>query len=202
MAKVAVFLLFLLLCMFFISGMAKPASSKREYIKALCKETPSPPLCVQYLSMFPNSTIQNPMKMANAALLASLYRAQYAKSYTLTVIKRRKLVKHPIVDDCLDQISSAVQELNDSITELHYLGGHAKKGSDDHQCDDDCHISNIATWLSAAETDSSTCVDELDEWLSRNKSNLLTLFRTRFRNVVDAIGNALALFCTFAAKCQ
>ncbi|KAK9143281.1 hypothetical protein Syun_012681 [Stephania yunnanensis] len=94
--------------------------------------------------------------------------------------------------DCVDTMGDGVDRLAKSINELSRLGG--RVGGQSFLW----HMSNVQTWVSAALTDDSTCVDgfaghALD---GRVKAQI----RSRVLNVAQVTSNALALVNRFAAK--
>ncbi|XP_057998864.1 pectinesterase inhibitor 7-like [Hevea brasiliensis] len=191
----------LLLFVFCISSMAEPAFVRRPLeqanIEASCRSTRYPALCIQYLSGFADSTIQNPQELAQAALSVSLYRARYTRSYMLKVateLKAKKAKEYQAIKDCLDQINDSVQQLSQSIRELRWLGGHEEAESSD---DVFWHISNVETWTSAALTDATYCVDQFP---GRKMSKLKATIKGKVLNVAQATSNALALFHQYASR--
>ncbi|KAE7997104.1 hypothetical protein FH972_001766 [Carpinus fangiana] len=193
-------LLIILSSLFFISSIVEPAFARRfrsrAYIEASCRATRYPALCVQYLSSYANTdeTIQSPEQLAQIALSVSLYRAWRTRAYMLEVEKEleaSKDVDYPAVKDCLAQISDSVNQLSQSIRELHRLG-HEPVGDDFFW-----HISNVESWVSAALTDASFCLDELP---GRNIGKLKATIKGKVLNVAQATSNALALFHRYAAK--
>ncbi|OAY38668.1 pectinesterase inhibitor 11 [Manihot esculenta] len=167
MAKLAIFLLFLLHCFLFISGIAKQDSIAQS------------------------ATIQNAKQVVEASFSETISTAQAANSFA-----SKTSPADPGVKDCIEQVSSAVDEFNDSIKELGFLGG------SDQQCNDDCHLSNIQTYVSAALTYSSDCTDGLDDELKKQKSSTLVTIRAKYGDLEDAVKNSLSLFCQQFGKCK
>lgn len=202
MAHPSLSLLLLLLSIFCISGTVEPGppafprrSRARAYIEASCRTTHYPALCIQYLCVFENTTIQTPEQLAQAALSVSLYRATYTRSYMLKVARELKAMKskdYQVVKDCLDQINDSVNQLSQSIRELHRLGSQQGVGDDIFW-----HINNVETWVSSAMTDANTCIDGFPE---RNMSKLKATIKGKVMNVAQTASNALALFHQYAAR--
>ncbi|KAJ6390969.1 hypothetical protein OIU77_025055 [Salix suchowensis] len=123
-------ILLLLPSIFCISGRVEPArlarhSRAQAYIESSCTKTLYPSLCIQYLSVFANSTIETPQQLAQAALSVSLYRALQTRTFVLKVAKELKAMKskdYQAVKDCLDQIGDSVDRLSQSVRELYRLG--------------------------------------------------------------------------------
>ncbi|KDP28776.1 hypothetical protein JCGZ_14547 [Jatropha curcas] len=203
MANLSLSLLVLLLSFSLISGMAEPTfvrrtkAPARAYIETSCRGTRYPALCVQYLSRFSNSTIQNQQELVQVALSASLCRASYTRSYMLKVAKElqaKKAKEYQVVKDCLDQINDSVQQLSQSIREIRRMGRQeeAAGGGDIFW-----HISNVETWTSSALSDASYCVDAFP---GRRMSKLKATIKGRVMNVAQATSNALTLFHRYAAR--
>ncbi|EEF50352.1 21 kDa protein [Ricinus communis] len=205
MASLRLSLSLLLFSIFCISRLVEPApavrsrsrSESRAHIEASCRATRYPALCVQLLSGFPSSTIQNPQQLAQAALSASLYRARHTRSYMLKVANELEAMKakdYQAVKDCLDQINDTVEQLSQSIRELRRLGSQEEAVGRGNVF---WHISNVETWTSAALSDVSYCVNEFP---GRRMSKLKATIKGKVLNVAQATSNALALFHRYAAR--
>ncbi|KAL9385615.1 hypothetical protein Peur_022625 [Populus x canadensis] len=202
MARLSLFILLLLLSLVCITGAEKPArfprrSRSRAYIENACTKTLYPSLCIQYLSVSANSmTIQTPQQLAQAALSVSLYKALQTRTFMLKVVKElkaRKSKDYQAVKDCLDQIGNSVDQLSQSVRELHRLERPDAEGGDNVFW----HISNVETFVSSAMTDASTC---LDGFPGRNMDKSRAMIKAKVLNVAQTASNALALFHRYAAK--
>ncbi|KAA8521900.1 hypothetical protein F0562_012786 [Nyssa sinensis] len=148
-------LFFLLL---FTVGMAEPAvatnPSATSFIKASCKATRYPALCVHCLSSYATTIQQSERQLAQAALSVSLARARSATMFVskMTKVSGIKSREHLAVKDCIDNMGDTVDQLSRSIKELGHMG---RIGGQDFTW----HMSNVQTWVSAALTDENTCVD-------------------------------------------
>lgn len=193
-------LLLILFSLFFLSWSTVESAFPRRpqlsqaYIEDACSATRYPTLCVKYLSRYANTAMQGPEQLAHLALSESLYRALYTKAYILKVAKELEASRDrgcQEVKDCLAQISDTVIQLGQSIRQLRRLG--------DEPVGDDFfwHISNVETWVSAALTDTSTCLDELP---GQNIGKTKATIKGKVLNVAQATSNALALFHRYAAK--
>ncbi|KAJ7962157.1 putative 21 kDa protein [Quillaja saponaria] len=200
MAQLRLSLPFIILCLFCISGSVEPAFARQRprakaYIEAACRTTRYPSLCFRCLSGFANSTIESPQQLAQIALSVSLYKALYTRSYVLKVAKELKVMKadeYQTVNDCLQQINDSVDQLSESIKELRRL--------DQNPTIDDqflWHISNVYTWVSAALTDASSCVDEFP---GHRMSKMKATIKGKVLNVEQVTSNALSLFHRYAAR--
>ncbi|XP_011034043.1 PREDICTED: 21 kDa protein-like [Populus euphratica] len=202
MARLSLFILLLLLSLVCITGAEKPArfprrSRSRAYIENACTKTLYPSLCIQYLSVSANSTtIRTPQQLAQAALSVSLYKALQTRTFMLKVVKglkARKSKDYQAVKDCLDQIGNSVDQLTQSVRELHRLERTDAEGGDNVFW----HISNVETFVSSAMTDASTC---LDGFPGRNMDKSRAMIKAKVLNVAQTASNALALFHRYAAK--
>ncbi|KAH7519601.1 hypothetical protein FEM48_Zijuj08G0054200 [Ziziphus jujuba var. spinosa] len=201
--------LFSTLCIFSSSVTATfPRSPRRSrlqaYIEESCQTTLYPALCVHSLSTYigSNTTIQNPKQLAQVALKASLNRALYTRAYLKKVANELKAIKakeYQTVKDCLEQINDSVDQLSQSIKELRRLDGKEQQGAGGGGDDLFWHISNVETWVSAALTDASSCVDEFP---GQRMSKLKATVKGKVLNVAQLTSNALALFRRFASRYQ
>ncbi|KAK2650584.1 hypothetical protein Ddye_018073 [Dipteronia dyeriana] len=193
-------LLLMVLSISCIIGTVEPSfarrSRNRAYLEASCRSTRYPALCVQCLSGYVNKTgLQSPQQLAQLALSVSLYKALYTRAYLLKVAKELKKIKakeYQMVQDCKEQIDSGIDQLSQSIEELHRLN--QEEAFSDKSF---WHISNVETWVSAALTDATTCVDQFPV---RNMSKLKATIKGKVLNMVQVTSNALALFHHYAAK--
>ncbi|KAA8539807.1 hypothetical protein F0562_026499 [Nyssa sinensis] len=155
MAKLNLPLLPLILSLLFIAARAaESTAAPSNFIKASCSATTYPALCVQSLSMYATAIQKSPRQLAQTALSVSLDRAQTTKTFItkLTKFKGLKTREYEAIKDCLEEISDTVDRLSQSIRELKHTG---KAGGPDFQW----RMSNVETWVSAALTDDSTCMD-------------------------------------------
>ncbi|KAF7825375.1 Pectinesterase inhibitor 9 [Senna tora] len=143
------------------------SSSSMAYIRASCKTTLYSNLCIQSLSKFGHYSPlqQNPQQLPQIALSVSHSRALQTRAYLLglsiqlnnTIMKKNDLYLD--VQNCLNQINDSVDQLGQSIQELRRMN--LPKDVVAVNIDDSFlwHISNVETWVSAALTDASTCVN-------------------------------------------
>ncbi|KAL6007927.1 hypothetical protein ACLOJK_033432 [Asimina triloba] len=173
------------------STSATPAANS-NFIKASCKATPYPELCVKSLSVYENAIQQSPRKLAQKALSVSLIRARSASSFVSKLsrangIKARDLAA---VEDCVDNIGDGTDRLTQSIRELGQVVGRPDSQTFRWR------ISNVQTWASAALTDLTTCTDGLAR--PGISSNVKSAIRGRIAIVSQVTSNALALVNRFA----
>ncbi|KAJ8772135.1 hypothetical protein K2173_027312 [Erythroxylum novogranatense] len=163
MARSTLYLLLLSLLYITITvRSAATSSSSLSFIRSSCRATTYPALCFQSLSAYAPSIQGNQRQLAQTALSVSLARAQNTVSFVnkLTKFKGLKGRETAALRDCAEEVSDTVDRLSKSIKELKSM--RSTKGQDFQW-----HISNIETWVSAALTDETTCVDGFagKEWM-------------------------------------
>lgn len=192
MAKTASLLLLLSL-LYIISLVTAARIADTGFIRSSCKSTTYPALCVQSLSAYAASIQQSPRQLAVTALSVSLSRAQSAKSFVTKLRKFRNLKhrEYEAIADCLDEMGDTVDRLSKSVQELNHMG--RAKGQDFVW-----HMSNVETWVSAALTDESTCVDGFGGKALEGK--VKSSVRAQVVNVAQVTSNALSLINKFSEK--
>ncbi|KAJ9139994.1 hypothetical protein P3X46_030682 [Hevea brasiliensis] len=188
------------LCLLYFSSTARSASpakssaSAANFIKASCKTTTYPALCVQSLLAYATSIQQNPRQLAENALSVSLASAQSTKTfiYKLTKLNGVKAREMEAIKDCLVEVDDTADRLSKSLKEFKNMG--QNKDDKDFQW----HMSNVETWVSAALTDENTCVDGFAGKALNGK--LKSSIKARIVNVAQVTSNALALINKFASN--
>ncbi|XAR54981.1 Pectinesterase [Bertholletia excelsa] len=142
MAKLGLFLL-LLSSLHLLSVLAEPAtahdsSSASDFIKASCRVTRYPALCIHCLSSYAGKIQQSEKELAQAALSVTLVRAQSAANY---------VSKMPKV--------SGMKTWEAKLKSIKELGRTGQAYGEEFIW----HMSNVQTWVSAALTDENTCLD-------------------------------------------
>ncbi|KAK6926377.1 Pectinesterase inhibitor domain [Dillenia turbinata] len=175
---------------------AAPASkttSTTNFIKASCKVTRYPAVCVQSLAVYATTIQQSRKELAHTALAVSLARAQSMKQFVTKLTKFRGLKhrEYEAIKDCAEEISDTIDRISNSVQELKSMG----TGSGQ---DFSWHMSNVETWVSAALTDENTCFDGFagQAMDGRIKNSV----RARVINVAQVTSNALALVNQFAGR--
>ncbi|KAJ8555647.1 hypothetical protein K7X08_013143 [Anisodus acutangulus] len=176
--------------------MAKSAMSSNpeaiKFIKASCKATLYPVLCVQCLSAYANTVKQSEKQLAHAALSVSLSRAKSTTLFVskLTRVRGLKPREKQAINDCLDNMSDSVDQINKSIPELGHTGQFSA-GQDFMW-----HVSNVQTWVSAALTDENTCLDGFSG--PGMNGQVKAALRVRILHLAQVTSNSLALVNRFA----
>lgn len=200
MTQIGFPLLVLFVASFFLSGSAEPTSHQqhsraRVYLEAQCRVTRYPRLCFECLSTNRNtSTLQGPQELAQIALMASLIKARYTKAFVSEVAKQfvgKKARDLQAVKDCLDQINDGVDQITQSITELKRMG---RDGEEQFVW----HESNVQSWVSAALTDATTCLDGFSGHAVGSK--VKAMIKAKVLNMALLTSNMLALFNRFTMR--
>lgn len=183
----------LLLAAFAVVGSTAAPSKVRQagagdYIRLSCGATRYPSLCVQSLQAFAPSIRRSPRQLATTALAVSVSRARATAAYLGRLSHARGLRGRDAaaVKDCVEIMGDSVDRLSQSIREL----GRAGSGSFDG------HMSNVQTWVSAALTDETTCLDGFAGVRDPVRAGV----RTRVVNVAHVTSNALALVNRYAQR--
>uniref|UniRef100_A0A2C9WD52 Pectinesterase inhibitor domain-containing protein n=1 Tax=Manihot esculenta TaxID=3983 RepID=A0A2C9WD52_MANES len=196
--------LVVLLFALYTPGMAGSASSPADFIKASCKATQYPDLCVQCLSGYASAIQQNEQHLALTALSVSLSRAKSAAAFVakLTKVRGIKPREYQAVRDCIENMGDSVDRLSQSIRELGHMEGlFTKLGPHMERAvgrDFVWHMSNVQTWVSAALTDENTCLDGFAGHFM--DGNVKIAIKHRITDVAKVTSNALALVNHFASR--
>ncbi|KAK3041056.1 hypothetical protein RJ639_026853 [Escallonia herrerae] len=152
MAKLGLHLLLLLCVQYLAVTAVSPGSA--NFIRASCRATRYPALCIQCLSSYASTIQQSERQLAQAALSVSLARARSTTVFVskMTRVSGIKPREYQAVKDCIENMGDTVDQLSRSISELGHMG--QARGQDFLW-----HMSNVQTWVSAALTDENTCVD-------------------------------------------
>ena len=200
MAKLSLSLI-VFIVIFSVLGSVEPAavrhaqvSRARAFIESSCRSTRYPSLCVKCLSGYANKTQQSPFQLAQVAISVSLAKARQTRAYMMQVSGNFKDVQgrtHQDIRDCLDQINDSVDRLTQSILELRRMN---QEGGDS---DFTWRMSNLNTWVSAALTDATICVDGFS---GREMGKMKATIKGKLVDVAQITSNALALVDRFAAR--
>lgn len=169
---------------------AAPASN---FIRASCRATTYPTVCVQSLGTYASTIQKSPKQLITTALSVSVERARSTKTFVSKLAKFRGLKprEYAAIKDCLEEASDGFERLTKSARELKSMG--PARGPEFAW-----HMSNLQTWVSAALTDDGTCLDGFaGRALNGRIKNSL---RARMTNVAQVTSNALALCNKFAGN--
>ncbi|KAK4740351.1 hypothetical protein R3W88_004048 [Solanum pinnatisectum] len=129
----------------YISGATGNAAASTSFIKSSCKYTTFSDVCVVSLSGYAQAIKNNQF----------LNKAESTKGFVSKLFKFKGLKprEYATIKDCVEETSDSVDRLSRSVNELKGLDRiHGK-------ADFQWHMSNVATWVSAAITDENTCTD-------------------------------------------
>ncbi|KAL8111426.1 pectinesterase inhibitor 9-like [Apium graveolens] len=177
--------------------MVEPAcrrcSRSRAFVEKQCEATLYTRLCIQGLLPFVNSRIQTQQQLAQVALSVSLTRARYTRTYVIGVSKQlqRRAPDYAAVQDCLNQINDGVTQIAQSVKEFRQMSVDGEKQFLWHE-------SNVQSWVSAALTDATACIDGFSTY-SIN-SRVKATIKAKVLNVAQVTSNALALFNGYTAR--
>lgn len=198
MALTSLTFLVILLTIFCLSGMVEPAcrrcSRSRAFVEKQCQATRYTKLCVQGLLPFVNSTIHTQQQLAQVALSVSLSRARYTRAYVIGVskqLRQRRTPDYAAVEDCLNQINDGVLQIAQSVKEFRQMSIDGEKQFLWHE-------SNVQSWVSAALTDATACIDGFSTYTI--KSKVKATIKAKVLNVAQVTSNALALFNGYTAR--
>ncbi|GAA0154904.1 hypothetical protein LIER_12751 [Lithospermum erythrorhizon] len=164
----------------------------RSFIRTKCSNTSYPSLCFQSLSIYASTIQKSQRQLVHTSLSVSLSRAKSAQAfiYKLGKFKGLKSIEYAAIKDCIEEIGDDVDRLSQSVTELKNMG--RASGSDFIW-----HMSNIETWVSAALTDGTTCMDGFSG--RTMNARIRWSVRKRVTHVAQVTSNALALVNQYAA---
>lgn len=198
MAQVSLSIIFLLLTIFCATSTADRTvqrhSRARAFVQAQCRSTQFPKLCFESLFGHVNVTMQSQRQLAQIALTVSLAKARYTSAYVTGVAEHFSQTRgsdYQAVKDCLRQINDGVGQIALSIKELGQMDRDGEGAFFWHE-------SNVKSWISAAQTDASTCIDGFSGHAVGGK--IKATIKAKVLNVAQVTSNALALFNRFAAR--
>ncbi|EHA8591980.1 pectinesterase inhibitor 9 [Cocos nucifera] len=183
---VSLVLFFLVLCFSPGTLTSSHSSAPVEFIRASCGATRYPALCVECLKAYAPTVRRSPRKLARTALTVTADRAQSASTFVSRFNAGSNSARSKetgAVQDCIETMRDSVDGLRRSVREMRRMG---RARSNRFRW----HLDNVQTWVSAALTDQSTCLDSLDQNAS---SRLRAAIRKKVVEVSQLTSNALAL---------
>ncbi|XP_019178411.1 PREDICTED: 21 kDa protein-like [Ipomoea nil] len=195
MGNLSLLYLVLIILSSYLAGTAESSSFPSNFIKASCRATRYPSLCVDCLSAYANSIQQSERQLAEVALSVSLAKARSAAMFVVKLTRSGRGLKPrelQAVKDCVDTMGDTMDELRRSIRELGRAAGRVPSQ------DFVWHVGNVQTWVSAALTNENTCLDGFAG--AAMDGNVKGAIRARVLNVARVTSNALALVNRFAAR--
>ncbi|KAD2054436.1 hypothetical protein E3N88_41944 [Mikania micrantha] len=177
-------------------------SRARSYVELQCRSALYSDLCVQTLLPYVSKTRLpiSPQLLAQISLASCLSKARFTKIYLNMVAKKLNqttedayATNNQAIEECIQQINDGVNQITQSFKELLKIG---KDGDENFTW----HESNVQTWVSAALTDATTCIDGIFGG-GINKRELV-MIKARLLNVKQMASNSLAMFSRFTTRYQ
>ncbi|KAI3813026.1 hypothetical protein L1987_17739 [Smallanthus sonchifolius] len=167
-----------------------PTPTSMDFIKASCKTTLHPPLCVRCLSAYAGSIQGSDHRLAKAAVTVSLNEAKSAASFIskLARVSGIKPREYQAVKDCISTMANSVASLSQSVQELEQMARTTGQAFE-------WHMSNLETWVGSALTNQNIC--------SRGfvvNGRVKDAVTKRMVYVSQVTSNALALVNRFAVR--
>lgn len=150
---------------------------KQDLVRTSCVHASYPNICLRTLSSY-SGLAKTPRDLAQAAVKVSLARARKASVF-LSQLKNASKREVGALNDCIVQMGDSVDELSETLEELHHL----------HGGDFQWRMSNAQTWVSAALTNEDTCLDGFKEIDGNIRSDV----KKKVTNLARITSNALYL---------
>lgn len=151
------------------------------YVQEACNVTRYQDLCVQTLAPFSKTARSSPGRWARAGVSVALESTKNVASFLVGLKRHGNMTGRGAgaLADCVEVAQDALYNLHRSLGILRDLS----------PIDFDLQMSNLLTWLSAALTDETACVDGFDGIRGRQ---VITV-HSKVMNVSYITSNALAL---------
>ncbi|TQD93684.1 hypothetical protein C1H46_020688 [Malus baccata] len=155
-----------------------PAST---LVRSSCRHATYPKICLRTLSDYAGPA-KTPIDLAQASVSVSLARARRISGFLAQLSANFQGTKRQrsAIGDCVDLMSSSVDELSETLGELQHLREETFR----------FQMSNAQTWLSAALTDDDTCLDGIQEADAKAKAADV---KRKIKNAARVTSNALYL---------
>ncbi|KAI4327087.1 hypothetical protein L6164_019588 [Bauhinia variegata] len=193
MARLGLYLFILKLVILTAEAGTGMRSNPIEFIKSSCRATRYPVLCAESLSGYARVIGRSDRQLAITALSVSISRTRSCAAFVKKMAKVRgiKSREYNAVQDCIENMGDSVDRLSESVKELGRTGRAVGE-------DFVWHMSNVQTWVSAALTDQTTCLDGFAT--PRMDGYVKASIRRRVLGVSQLTSNALALVNRFASR--
>lgn len=157
-------------------------------VREACSVTRYRQLCIHSLASFSNTAKTSPILWARAGVSVTLSEAKSVARYLVSLKGQRRMKSRrnrAALSDCQECFQNAIDELHKSLGVLRSLSRRTFN----------TQMADLNTWLSAALTDSDTCLDGFN----RQKGRQVRLLQSRVSKVTYITSNALALANKLAA---
>uniref|UniRef100_A0A0C9S3G4 pectinesterase n=1 Tax=Wollemia nobilis TaxID=56998 RepID=A0A0C9S3G4_9CONI len=157
-----------------------PPPATSNTILVACDGSTYRDLCISSLSSYPGASSANMTELSWIAVQLSLDESQRATDYMDKLSRKATDKKEKsALEDCVELFGDTLEQLNNSLSALRKLDSKSFQEV----------IGDVQTWVSAALTNPSTCVDGFQEV----NPNLVPVLKARTENVTEFMSNALAV---------
>jgi pectinesterase inhibitor-like protein len=137
-------------------------------------------VCISSLSSYPGASSANLSELAGIAVVLSLNEAEQVSDYIADLKNRSNDGgDRDALQDCVELYQDTVAQLNTSASKLENMNSNSFAND----------IADVQTWISAALTNPSTCIDGLGE---ANK-NIVPVVNAKTEKSTEFMSNALAV---------
>ncbi|KAK9076438.1 hypothetical protein SSX86_004772 [Deinandra increscens subsp. villosa] len=192
------FLSFLVLffTIFVFSTAVESVSRQRVYLESQCRSAMYPDLCVRTLLPYVNkNSVPSPQRLAQISLASCLSKARVTRAYVDMVAKKLNETGNSqdsqALEDCVQQIDNGVDQITRSFKELQHMGTDGDENFAWHE-------SNVQSWVSAALTDVTTCIDGITGGVIGRREK--AIINARFLNMKQLASNSLMMFTRYTTR--
>ncbi|KAI3693925.1 hypothetical protein L1987_76880 [Smallanthus sonchifolius] len=192
--------LFFLVLFFTILGLfstvVESLSRERVYLESQCRSAMYHDLCVQTLLPYMNkNAVPSPQRLAQISLASCLSKARVTRTYMNMLEKKLNQTgnsqDYQALEECVHQIDNGVDQITRSFKELQQMGTDGDENFVWHE-------SNVMSWVSAALTDVTTCIDGITgDGIGRREKAMI---KARFLNMKQLASNSLMMFTRFTTR--
>ncbi|MFS7942608.1 putative pectinesterase [Helianthus anomalus] len=196
MAQNVLSFLVLVFAIFAFSTVVESISRERVYLESQCRSALYRDLCVRTLLPYMNKkVVPGPQRLAQISLASCLSKARVTKTYVNMIAKRLnetgKVQEYQALEECIHQIDNGVDQITRSFKELQQMGTDGNENFVWHE-------SNVQSWVSAALTDITTCIDGITgDGIGRKEKAMIN---ARFVNMKQLASNSLMMFTRFTTR--
>jgi len=137
-------------------------------------------VCISSLASYPGASRANLSELAGISVALSLDEAERVTNYIADLKNKSNDSKDSnALQDCVELFQDTVEQLNTSVSKLAHMDSNSFAND----------IADVQTWVSAALTNPSTCLDGLGE---ANK-NMVPVVNSKTEKSTEFMSNALAV---------
>ncbi|KAJ0779324.1 putative pectinesterase [Helianthus annuus] len=196
MAQNVLSFMVLFFAIFAFSTVVESISRERVYLESQCRSALYRDLCVRTLLPYMNKkVVPSPQRLTQISLASCLSKARVTKTYVNMIAKRLnetgKVQEYQALEECIHQIDNGVDQITQSFKELQQMGTDGDENFVWHE-------SNVQSWVSAALTDITTCIDGIaGDGIGRKEKAMIN---ARFVNMKQLASNSLMMFTRFTTR--